>query len=63
MKNSPCIGQCYDVDMKKEQCLACFRTFDEIATWWDMSPEETTEKLKELKKRRKKGRKGGNPAG
>lgn len=60
MKSDPCIGQCYDVDLKKQQCLACFRTFDEIANWWNLNPEEKTEALKELKRRRKKGRPGGS---
>jgi len=36
---SPCIGVCV-VNPQTQLCDGCFRTLDEIAAWWDYSPEQ-----------------------
>jgi len=36
---SPCIGVCV-INPQHQLCDGCLRTLDEIATWWDYTPEE-----------------------
>jgi len=37
--DSPCISVCAMDDLSGF-CLGCYRTVDEIKTWWDMGPDE-----------------------
>jgi len=46
---SPCIGICAVDD--NGQCLGCFRTLDEIASWPTLSREQQSKLLEELPKR------------
>ena len=36
---SPCIGVCV-INPQTQLCEGCFRTLDEIAAWWDYTPEQ-----------------------
>ncbi len=36
---SPCIGVCV-MNPQTQWCEGCFRTLDEIAGWWDYSPQQ-----------------------
>jgi len=36
---SPCIGVCV-INPQNQLCDGCLRTLDEIAAWWDYTPEE-----------------------
>ena len=39
MPPSPCLGICL-MDPATRQCRGCLRTVDEIARWYDASPDE-----------------------
>ncbi|NOU24269.1 MAG: DUF1289 domain-containing protein [Methylotenera sp.] len=47
---SPCIGVCA-VDETAGLCQGCYRTIDEIKTWWDKTNAEKIELLKSLELR------------
>ncbi len=47
---SPCINVC-QISTESGYCQGCYRTLDEIAGWWDMSPEEQRALLANLEKR------------
>jgi predicted Fe-S protein YdhL (DUF1289 family) len=47
---SPCIGVC-SVDDATGYCYGCYRTIDEIKTWWDMSQAEQKNLLSVLEER------------
>jgi len=47
---SPCIGVC-SIDETSGYCQGCYRTIDEIKSWWDMSPPEQTQLVTELEQR------------
>lgn len=47
---SPCIGVC-SVDEATGYCYGCYRTIDEIKTWWDMSQGEQKNLLSILEQR------------
>ncbi len=36
---SPCIGVCV-INPQTQLCDGCFRTLDEIAAWWDYTPDQ-----------------------
>lgn len=47
---SPCINVC-QINEASGYCQGCYRTLDEIAEWWDMSPEQQRALLADLEKR------------
>lgn len=47
---SPCINVC-QISEASGYCRGCYRTLEEIAGWWDMSPEEQRALLADLEKR------------
>ena len=48
--SSPCIGVC-TIDDSNGFCLGCYRTIDEIKTWWDMAQQEQKNLLADLEQR------------
>ena len=44
---SPCVGVCV-INPQTQLCEGCFRTLDEIASWWDYAPEQKRAVLAEL---------------
>ena len=58
---SPCIGMCWDVDKKRNVCLGCFRSVDEVEEWDDMTNAQKRATLKRCKQRSKEqyGNSGG----
>ena len=48
---SPCISIC-QIDPKTGNCLGCYRSRQEIASWSTMSTDEQAELLQALKQRR-----------
>ncbi len=48
---SPCIGMCYDIDLKKRVCLGCYRSVKEVAEWYDMTDAQKKAVLKRCKQR------------
>ncbi len=44
---SPCIGVCV-LNEQTQLCDGCFRSLDEIAAWWDYSPEQKRAVLAQL---------------
>lgn len=44
---SPCVGVCV-INPQTQLCEGCFRTLDEIASWWDYAPEQKHAVLAEL---------------
>lgn len=50
---SPCIGMCYDIDLKKQVCLGCYRSVEEVAEWHDMTDPQKRATLKRCKQRSK----------
>ena len=51
---SPCISMCWNIDEKKEVCLGCFRSTEEVEGWYDMTDAERRAALKRCKQRSKK---------
>lgn len=51
---SPCIGIC-TIDESNGYCLGCYRTLDEIKTWFDMSQGEKKGVLTQLDERQQAG--------
>ncbi len=47
---SPCIGVCV-INSQTQLCDGCFRTLDEIASWWDYSPNQKRRILTEVEGR------------
>jgi predicted Fe-S protein YdhL (DUF1289 family) len=47
---SPCIGVCA-MDETTGYCLGCYRTIDEIKTWWDKTNAEKIALLQTLEAR------------
>ena len=47
---SPCIGVC-SMDDSTGFCHGCYRTIDEIKTWWDMDVDAQKELLLVLEER------------
>ena len=47
---SPCIGVCM-INPQTDLCEGCFRNLDEIASWWDYTPDEKRAVLIQLEKR------------
>ncbi len=47
---SPCIGVC-SMDEATGFCRGCYRTIDEIKTWWDMNLSEQKTLLSTLQAR------------
>lgn len=47
---SPCIGVC-SMDEATGLCHGCYRTINEIKTWWDMNADEQKNLLSVLEKR------------
>jgi len=47
---SPCIGVCA-IDDESGLCQGCFRTIDEIKSWWDMSQQDQRNLLVLLEER------------
>lgn len=47
---SPCIGVC-TIDESNGFCQGCYRTIDEIKTWFDMSQVEKQDLLVQLEER------------
>lgn len=47
---SPCIGIC-SIDESSGYCLGCYRTIDEIKTWFDMGQDEKKSLLTQLEER------------
>lgn len=47
---SPCVGVCV-INGQTQLCDGCFRTLDEIAAWWDYSPEQKRVVLTQLEER------------
>lgn len=47
---SPCIGVCA-INEANGFCLGCYRTVDEIKTWFDMSQAEKKSLLVQLEQR------------
>ncbi len=50
---SPCIGMCWNIDEKRNACLGCFRSLDEVAEWDDMTDAQRRATLKRCKQRSK----------
>jgi hypothetical protein len=48
--SSPCIGVCA-INDTNGFCHGCYRTIDEIKTWWDMGQVEQKDLLLTLAKR------------
>ncbi len=48
---SPCTSQCF-YDQVKDQCTSCFRTLEEIGSWYTSSEDQKREVLKKCKERR-----------
>jgi uncharacterized protein len=48
---SPCTKIC-TLDARRERCIGCARTLDEIARWASMSEDERTRIMAELPARR-----------
>lgn len=52
---SPCISKClYNFD--KNHCTGCFRTLEEIGSWWKLTETEKAEVLQRCQERRESGR-------
>jgi len=49
---NPCNGECWKICPSTDDCLACFRTRNEINRWWNMSSKEKQEVLRKLNQRR-----------
>lgn len=47
---SPCIGVC-SMNEVTGYCYGCYRTVDEIKSWWDMGTEAQKKLLSELEVR------------
>lgn len=47
---SPCVGVCV-INPRTQLCEGCFRTLDEIAAWWDYTPQQKNSVLAELEGR------------
>ncbi|HHW76277.1 MAG TPA: DUF1289 domain-containing protein [Xanthomonadaceae bacterium] len=47
---SPCVGVCV-INPQTQLCEGCFRTLDEIAAWWDYTPQQKNSVLAELEGR------------
>lgn len=47
---SPCIGVCA-MDENAAFCQGCYRTIDEIKTWWDKTNAEKSALLQTLEER------------
>ncbi|MCP5159361.1 MAG: DUF1289 domain-containing protein [Gammaproteobacteria bacterium] len=47
---SPCIGVC-TIHPKTQWCEGCYRTLDEIAAWWDYTPQQKRVILSKLEDR------------
>ncbi|MFO1371736.1 MAG: DUF1289 domain-containing protein [Candidatus Competibacteraceae bacterium] len=47
---SPCVGICV-INPQYQLCDGCCRTLDEIAAWWDYTPEEKCRVLAKLDER------------
>lgn len=47
---TPCIGVC-SMDNTTGYCLGCYRTLDEIKSWWEMPPADQKKLLLTLEKR------------
>lgn len=47
---SPCVGICV-ISPKTQWCEGCYRTLDEIAGWWDYSPDQKHTVLAQLDNR------------
>ena len=48
--SSPCIGVCA-INEANGFCHGCYRTIDEIKTWWDMGQQEQKNLLVALEER------------
>ncbi len=44
---SPCVGVCV-INPQTQLCEGCFRTLDEIAGWWDYTPNQKRAVLTQL---------------
>lgn len=47
---SPCIGVCV-INPQTQLCEGCSRTLDEIAAWWDYTPNQKRRIIKQLEER------------
>ncbi|QQS54643.1 MAG: DUF1289 domain-containing protein [Candidatus Competibacteraceae bacterium] len=47
---SPCIGVCV-INPQTQLCDGCYRTLEEIAAWWDCTPEQKRAVLARLEQR------------
>ncbi|MDG4596890.1 MAG: DUF1289 domain-containing protein [Candidatus Contendobacter sp.] len=50
---SPCIGVCV-INPQTQVCDGCFRALDEIASWWDCSPDQKHRVLAKVDERLKR---------
>jgi predicted Fe-S protein YdhL (DUF1289 family) len=47
---SPCVGVCV-IHPQTQLCEGCFRTLEEIAGWWDYTPDQKCAVLAQLEGR------------
>jgi len=47
---SPCIGVCV-INPQTQLCEGCSRTLDEIAAWWDYTPNQKRRIIEQLEER------------
>jgi predicted Fe-S protein YdhL (DUF1289 family) len=47
---SPCIGVCV-INPQTQLCEGCSRTLDEIAAWWDYTPNQKHRVIEQLEER------------
>ncbi len=50
---SPCIGICI-YDAEREYCTGCFRSLEDVRTWWEKSESEKREAMKRCKTNRRR---------
>jgi predicted Fe-S protein YdhL (DUF1289 family) len=50
---SPCVGIC-QINPVTQVCDGCFRSEDEVASWWDLDPDGKRTLLAKLDVRREK---------
>jgi predicted Fe-S protein YdhL (DUF1289 family) len=49
VEDSPCTGTCR---LKDNRCVSCYRTYQDISEWFDLSKKQRLERMEQLKKER-----------
>jgi predicted Fe-S protein YdhL (DUF1289 family) len=46
-EDSPCTGTCR---LKDNRCISCYRTYQDISEWFDLSKQQRLKRMEQLNK-------------